>query len=105
MDQETRALIHEVAEETAKCAVKDVLTKLGIDHSNPFQIQKDMAALRELRDLLEDPEIQKDLMHLRKWRVNMETIQSRGIMKALGLATLGALAGLAYGAKVYFFGG
>jgi len=105
VNHEHRVLIEETAECASKKVLKDTLTALGIDASEPFQVQKDMAALRELRVLLEDPEIQKDLMHLRKWRVNMETVQSRGLTKAVGLLILGALVAIGYGIKMQFFGG
>lgn len=85
--------------------VKQTLLSLGIDHKNPIDTQQDFATLRELRLLFEDPEMQKDLMHVRKWRMSMDNVKSRGLVYIIGLAGLGFVAAVWAGIDVKFFGG
>lgn len=91
LDPTTRILIGEVAEETSKRVVREVLVSLGIDTSEPIEVQKDLAALRELRALMASHEMQADLMHLRRWRKNMNAIQSKGILSAVAFLTAAGL--------------
>lgn len=99
MDQETKIIVKEVADEAAKGAVDEALTRLGVDHSDPIEVQKDMAFLREVRQLIEDPETQKDLMHLRKWRKTMDSVQNKGVMTIVGILCTGLVAALILGLK------
>ena len=99
MDEKTKAVIREVAEEAANRAVARTLTSLGIDHENPIEVQRDLAALRELRGFIEDPEVQQDLMHLRRWRKAMESVQSKGLMTVAGLLVVGVCAMAVLGVK------
>jgi len=103
MDTETRALMRELAEESAEKAVRRTLTALGIDHENPLEVQKDLAALRELRMLTSDVDFQKDMLHLRKWRKTMDSVENRGVFAALGMAIIGGLALIITGIKFKFF--
>jgi hypothetical protein len=89
MDAESRLMMQQVAEETAKKTVSETLTRLGVDHQHPIEIQKDFATLRELRVLIEDPEVQADLLHLRRWRVTMNAVESKGVLVGIGMAILG----------------
>ena len=104
MDLETQALMTQIADEAANRAVGQTLLTLGIDHKDPIAVQKDMATLRELRDLIEDPEVQKDLLGLRKWRLAMDTMQSRGFLAALGLVCVGGAALILYAFRIKLFG-
>lgn len=90
------ARLKQLASEAADEAVKRTLIGLGIDHEHPLEAQRDMAALREIRSIIEDPETQKDLQHLRNWRKAMDSVQSRGIIGALGLMALGGCALILY---------
>ena len=83
--REIELLMRQVASETAEKTVKATLTKLGVDHYNPLEVQKDLAALRELRRLMTDSHMQADLMHLRKWRIAVESVQKKGMVASLGL--------------------
>lgn len=89
---ETKALIKQVAQEAAEQAVSNALTRLGFDDASPIEVQKDMAALREMRGLIEDPEVQADLTHLRRWRRTMDAVQSRGVLTVITLLITGAAA-------------
>ena len=91
MDAETQALMQQMAETAARTAVQQTLLTFGIDPTQPLEAQKDMAALRELRELVDDDEFQKDQIHLRRWRKTMESIESRGVLAAMGLLCLGGL--------------
>lgn len=52
--------------------VVETLIRLGVDASNPI-------------------EVQKDFQHLRAWRSSINTIQRQGIITAVGVITVGAL--------------
>ena len=102
MDTETKLIVKEAAQEAAKQAVDQTLLSLGINTTNPVEAQKDMAALRTLRELVEDPEVQRDLTHLRRWRKAMDSIESKGVMSAFGLLALGGIAAMWYAIKTKF---
>ena len=104
MDRETQAMMTEMAKEAATQAVKQTLLTIGIDHNKPLEAQKDMAALRELRTLIDDPNFQKDMMHIRKWRVAMESVENKGIITSIGLVVAGGIALIIYGFKAKFLG-
>ena len=99
MNEEYRALIEETARATAKEACKELMTTLGIDVRHPHESQKDLIALRELRLLHQDPGLQADLLHLRKWRITMENVQSKGVLAIVGFLTLGILSLIWLGIK------
>lgn len=92
MDQETRVIVERVAQEAAHEAVTATLTSLGVDAQDPLEAQRDFAALRELRTLVESKETQADLMHLRKWRLAMEQVQTKGILAVVGVIISAGLA-------------
>lgn len=104
MDAETKALIVRSANEAATQAVEQTLLTLGIDYHNPLDAQRDMAALRELRDLIESPETQKDLLHLRRWRKTMDSIESKGFFAAVALVCFGGIALVLYAMRIKIFG-
>ena len=52
--------------------VSETLLKLGIDASDPIELQKDM-------------------QHLRQWRESIATVKRQSIITAVGVITLGAL--------------
>ena len=103
MDTETKALMREIAEESADKAVRRTLTALGIDHENPIEVQKDLASLRELRVLTADEDFQRDMLHLRRWRKTMDAVESRGILAATGMVIIGGVALILTGVKFKFF--
>ena len=104
MDAETKLLVKDVAEEAATEAVQRTLLTLGVDVTDPIEAQKDMSALRELRALVEDEDFRKDLAHLRRWRLHMNSIESKGLLAALGLFVMGFIAFMWYGMKTKLFG-
>ncbi len=99
LDKATQALMQQMAKEAADEAVKQTLITIGINHKNPIEVQKDMAALRELRTLTDDEEFRQDMLHLRKWRINMDRMESKGMMTAAGMVCLGCIAAILYAFK------
>ncbi len=104
MDQETRALVEHAAEEAAERAVARTLLTLGVDSSNPLDTQRDMAAIREMRAVFEGPDFQLDMLHLRRWRMTMEKIESRGFTVAVYLACIGGAALVLYAFRLRLLG-
>lgn len=62
---------HELKKIVAE-AVAETLLKLGIDASDPVELQKDMA-------------------HLREWRESVGTIRRQSLVTAIGIVTVGIL--------------
>lgn len=104
MDRETQALMKQMAEEAATEAVTKTLLTLGINSNDPLGAQRDMAALRELRELVDDEEFRKDLLHLRRWRKTMDNVESKGVIAAVGLVCFGGIALVLYAFRVKLFG-
>lgn len=104
MDDATKIIMHEIAEAAAKTAVKETLLSLGFNATNVLDAQQDMAALREIRAALNDKEFRQDLLHLRKWRVTMESAQGKGLVAAMGLMFFGGIAAIIYAFKVKLLG-
>lgn len=102
MDQETRAIIAEVASEASQKAVSELLIRLGIDHTRPLEVQRDMIALRELRVIVADPKFQADMAHLRRWRITMERMTSKGMLTGLTAFVMFVLSMIVLGLKDYF---
>ena len=99
LDEETRQLVATTADEAARRAVQETLIKFGIDPSSPLLVQRDMAFLREVRSVFHDPETQRDLIHLRRWRRTMDGIQSKGLLTIIGLLATGITAATWLGIK------
>jgi hypothetical protein len=82
-DPSTKAVVQDIAEEASYRAVSRTLTTLGIDTENPLAAQRDFAALRDFRETVMDKEWQKDQLHLRRWRVTMDKMTSRGMVTTM----------------------
>lgn len=94
IDRETMEVLENVAERAAQQAVHETLVSLGLDPKKPIEVQRDMAALRELREMMTSREFQADMMHLRRWRKSMDAVQSKGMLTLVGLITAGLAAAL-----------
>ena len=70
VDRELQALLRQVADEAARKAVDDALTRIGVDLDDPFELQADMR-------------------HLRRWRQNMETVERKGVLTGISLGIVG----------------
>jgi hypothetical protein len=68
MGSMTEAEIRKVVAET----VAETLLKLGIDASDPIELQRDM-------------------QHLRQWRESIATVKKQGIITAVGIIIAGVL--------------
>lgn len=63
--------------------VKQTLIQLGIDHSNPI-------------------EMQQDFQHLRSWRKAGQELRSKGLVAALGIFLTGTVSLILLGLKDWF---
>lgn len=87
----TKDEIEHIASAAAKEAVKELLLTLGIYSADPIRAQTDMATVRELTRILNDPEHEADQIHLRKWRVAMESASSLSVKAVIGVIVTGLL--------------
>ena len=101
MDEKTRVMMKQMAEEAAHKATYRAFTTFGLDHTNPIEVQQDMAALRELRKFLGDKEVQADLEHLRELRLAMNSVKRKGMLVLTGLLVTGLVALLVMGVKTW----
>lgn len=98
------AELEALAASAAEKAVSSVLTSLGLDTKDPLKAQRDFAALREVRHLVDDDEFQKDLAHLRSWRKATEDVRAKTLMAVVGLLITGAVAAFWIGLKAQILG-
>lgn len=105
MDEQTKLIVERAASEAAAKAVTQTLTSLGVDANDPFAVQKDMQALRELREMLSSDDFKADMMHLRKWRKALDGVQNKGMLTVVGLAVTGIGAALWIGFQAMLKGG
>jgi hypothetical protein len=78
--EELRALI--------KLTVAEALLQLGVDTSDPEQVL----------------EFQRDLQHLRDWRISVNEVKSKGLMLVVGTVGAGVLGALWIGFKDLILG-
>lgn len=63
--------------------VEDAMTRLGMDASNPL-------------------EMQRDFQHLRDWRLSVNSAKTKGVVAIVGIIVTGMLGALFMGLKVIF---
>lgn len=80
---EVDALLRQIASDAARQAVERTLTSYGIDPENPFEFQKDM-------------------LHLREWRLRAERIQEKGVMTITVIVITGIAGMIWLGFKTKF---
>jgi hypothetical protein len=93
-DDDRLTHITTVAEQAAISAVERTLLAIGIDPSDKIKAQHEFGKMREAASLLEDAEFTRDMAHLRRWRLAMESVQSKGFASTVAFlvaALLGAL--------------
>ncbi len=80
---ETEALLREIARDAARQAVDRTLLAHGIDPENPLEFQKDM-------------------LHLREWRLRIERIQDKSLMTivVIMIGVIATAIGLGIKAKI-----
>lgn len=109
MDEQTHQIVEQTAQraaaDAAEKAVKQALASLGVDANDPFEVQRDMLALRELRDMVTSDDFKADMMHLRKWRMAMDGVQNKGMLTIIGIAVSGIGAALWIGFQAILKGG
>jgi hypothetical protein len=93
--------VERIATKAADKAVHDVLLSLGIDARNALETQRDLATLRELRDLFNNEEFEADLMHLRRWRRTVESVGKQGLFTTVTVLFTGTLGLLWLAAETY----
>lgn len=82
-DDAQKPVIHLTKEELKGLmeeAVQDAFLKMGIDHNDPL-------------------EMQKDFQHLREWRVAVAAMRTKGMLTIIGIVLAGAAAALWVGLK------
>lgn len=97
LDDRARTVLEQIASNAARQAVRDTLVTLGVDPAHPITVQRDFAALSEVRSLLEDKEFQADLAHLRQWRLTVSGVQSKGMLAMVGILVSGVIGLLVMG--------
>lgn len=82
---EVQALMREIAQDAARQAVERTLTAHGIDPEKPFEFQKDM-------------------VHLREWRLRVERLQDRSLstIVVILIGCAAAAIGLGFKSKLGF---
>lgn len=81
-DQDARVAImteEELTEHTQK-VIRSTLTALGIDISQPIEVQRDFQALRD-------------------WRVSVESVKSKALVTSIGIIVVGLAAAFWLGFK------
>ena len=97
--------IEKIVETATKRAVHETLISLGLDPEHPLKSQKTMAALGEMTALFNDPEYQADQIHLRKWRMSMESASKIGFRAVVTVIFTGMITALYLGMVQMFRGG
>lgn len=97
----SHAQMEALAEAVASKVVEEMLTKLGIDHSRPLEVQHDFKVLREMRTCLTSQAFQADLAYLRKWRLAMESGAAKGALTIMAMITSGIAALIVLGFKAW----
>src|SRR5690348_13183738 len=82
----TQSDVKEIAETAAREAVKETLLTIGLDVSDPLRAQEGFVVVRRI---LLDEGFVKDMAHLRKWRLSVEQVETKGIIAAVGVAVSG----------------
>lgn len=80
---ETVAMSHSELNDVVAEAVKQTLTQLGVDTSDPFAMQR-------------------DFQHLRQWRESGEDLKRRGTVALLGIFFSGLVSLILLGLKEWF---
>lgn len=80
--------------------VQEVLESMGFNVNNRLEMQKQMAAVREMADMLGDEQFKADLVHLRRWRTSVENATRLSFMTVVGVILSGLLGALWLGIKV-----
>ena len=101
-DPSTVVLLEQLAHRAAHEAVRSTLIGLGINHDNPLEAQRNMAALSDMRNLLEETDFQDDLRCIRKVRRAIETVESKGFVAMVTMICVSGIAivGLALRYKI-----
>lgn len=97
----SHAQMEALAEAVASKVVEEMLTKLGIDHSRPLEVQHDFKTLREMRTCLTSQAFQADLAYLRKWRLTMESGAAKGTLTIMTMMISGIAALIVLGFKAW----
>ena len=85
-----REAVSTAVNEAVSTAVKETLLNIGLDADDKLRTQAHMIAIREVADMMHNPEYQADLAHLRKWRRSVEQVSTVGIKTAVGVIITGA---------------
>ena len=90
-EQKNADYIRRIAKEVSEETIRSCLTKLGIDHSNPTEMQKDMSTMRDWRIVYTSKDYSADMQYLNRWRVAISALTSKLTMIVMGLIIAGAV--------------
>lgn len=79
--------------------VREVLESMGFNVEDRLEMQRQMAAVRELTTMMSDENFKADLQHLRSWRLATEKAKTLSFSATLTMITAGILGALWLGIK------
>lgn len=90
-----------IAAEAARVAVRETLISVGMDVTDQIKTQQHMQSVREIAEMLDDPEFKADLAHLRRWRKSMDEVSNVGIKTAVGIIVTGFFGMIVFAVKAW----
>lgn len=90
-----------IVREAVGSAVKQTLTTIGIDMTDPIKTQEQMAALRDIAKMLDDDEFKKDLAHVRRWRQSVDKVSDVTVRTAVGVLITGFFGLIVFAVKAW----
>jgi hypothetical protein len=88
------ALFKNVATESAKAAVRETFTLMGLDPDDPIASQECFQALRVVTAKIGEPEFREDLTWLRRTRTRTDGAFGKALLSAIVIGVAGALQAL-----------
>jgi hypothetical protein len=97
--EQVRQSVQNIADRAAREAVKDVLTHLGFDLSDPIKAQEQFAAMRKLTT---NPNIARDLDWLNELHTSADKVRDVSLTTATRLIITAILGSIALGTKEWW---
>jgi len=74
---------------------------VGMDITDQIKMQQHMNSVREIAEMVDDPEFRADLTHLRRWRKSMDEVSNVGIKTAVGIIVTGFFGMIVFAVKAW----